>query len=94
MHFGTEGFLAVLKLVSTILAVCVSSSLKLCLNNMCCVFCAGHDNKGAKPGWHLDLVEVTHLPSGRLYYFPCGRWLDSAQGGKIERTLKVTDFST
>jgi len=52
---------------------------------------AGHDNKGQKPGWHLDLVEVTHLPSGRLYFFPCARWLDLAQDdGKTVRILKVS----
>lgn len=52
---------------------------------------AGHDNKGQKPGWHLDLVEVTHLPSGKLYFFPCAHWLDLAQDdGKIVRVLKVS----
>ena len=54
------------------------------------VLCVGHDNKGDKPGWHLHLVEVTHLPTSRLYYFPCGRWLDKQQDdGLILRTLKV-----
>ena len=52
---------------------------------------AGHDNKGQKPGWHLDLVEVTHLPSSRLYFFPCARWLDCAQDdGKTVHVLKVS----
>ncbi|DBA69854.1 TPA: hypothetical protein ACH3X2_012566 [Trebouxia sp. C0005] len=52
----------------------------------------GHDNKGQKPGWHLDLVEVTHLPSGRLYFFACARWLDLAQDdGKAVRVLKAQD---
>ncbi|DBB10366.1 TPA: hypothetical protein ACH3X3_001925 [Trebouxia sp. C0006] len=51
-----------------------------------------HDNKGQKPGWHLDLVEVTHLPSSRLYFFPCARWLDCAQDdGKTVRVLKAQD---
>ena len=55
-----------------------------------CITVAGHDNMGQKPGWHLDLVQVTHLPSGRLYFFPCARWLDRAQDdGKIVRILKV-----
>lgn len=55
-----------------------------------CIAAVGHDNKGQKPGWHLDLVEVTHLPSGRLYFFACARWLDLAQDdGKAVRVLKV-----
>jgi len=56
-----------------------------------CITAAGHDNKGQKPGWHLDLVQVTHLPSGRLYFFPCARWLDIAQDdSKTVRILKVS----
>ena len=52
---------------------------------------AGHDNKGQQPGWHLDLVEVTHLPSTRLYFFPCARWLDLGQDdGKTVRILTVS----
>ena len=36
------------------------------------------------------MVEVTHLPTGRLYYFPCDRWLDRQQDdGHIVRLLKV-----
>ena len=51
---------------------------------------AGHDNKGSKPGWHLDRVEVTHLPTSRLYYFPCHRWLDTQQDdARTVRTLQV-----
>lgn len=51
---------------------------------------AGHDNKGSKPGWHLGRVEVTHLPTGRLYYFLCHRWMDSQQGdAKIVLVLQV-----
>ena len=50
----------------------------------------GHDDKGEHPAWHLDLVEVTHLPSGVVYYFPCRRWFDSSQDDKlIMRTLEV-----
>ena len=53
-------------------------------------FHAGHDNKGSKSGWHLDRVEVTHMPSGRLYHFPCHRWLDTQQDdAKIVRVLQV-----
>ena len=52
---------------------------------------AGHDNKGEHPAWQLDLVEVRHLPSGIVYYFPCHRWFDSMRDDKlIVRTLEVS----
>lgn len=54
--------------------------------------CVGHDDKGESPAWHLDLVEVTHISSGSVYYFPCRRWFDSTQDDRlIVRTLEVSD---
>jgi PLAT/LH2 domain len=43
-----------------------------------CSVAAGHDGRGQHPAWHLDLVTVRHLSSGRMTYFPCGAWIDGA----------------
>ncbi|KAI8463909.1 MAG: Lipase/lipooxygenase [Monoraphidium minutum] len=48
----------------------------------------GHDGGGDSPAWHLDRIEVTRLPGGPTTLFPCGEWLDAAQGdGATERRL-------
>ncbi|KAG2501257.1 hypothetical protein HYH03_001064 [Edaphochlamys debaryana] len=50
-----------------------------------------HDNSGLGPGWHLDYVEVHSSATGKVYYFPCGRWLDTKEDdGQIRRRLHVS----
>lgn len=50
-----------------------------------------HDNGGLGPGWHLDYIEVHSSATNRVYYFPCGKWLDKKQGdGLIKRRLVAT----
>ena len=37
--------------------------------------------------WHLQSIEVLEKPSGRLYYFPCPRWLDRASSIRVKLAL-------
>ncbi|GLC54185.1 hypothetical protein PLESTB_000832700 [Pleodorina starrii] len=50
-----------------------------------------HDGTGFGAGWHLDYVEVHSGATGKVYYFPCGRWLDAKEDdGAIRRRLPVS----
>ncbi|KAG2432966.1 hypothetical protein HXX76_008694 [Chlamydomonas incerta] len=50
-----------------------------------------HDGKGFGAGWHLDFVEVHSSATGKVYYFPCGRWLaEDEDDGAIRRRLQVS----
>ncbi|GIL93968.1 hypothetical protein Vretimale_245, partial [Volvox reticuliferus] len=50
-----------------------------------------HDGTGFGAGWHLDYVEVHSSATGKVYYFPCGRWLDTKEDdGAIRRRLQVS----
>jgi len=56
----------------------------------------GHDNGGFGAGWMLDSVTVSHDGPGELkgtvYYFACGRWLDTDEDdGLTERLLTAGD---
>lgn len=45
----------------------------------------GHDNIGLRAGWHLAYVQVSIPLHGKLYNFPCNRWLDKNEAdGKVE----------
>ncbi|XP_053159933.1 lipoxygenase homology domain-containing protein 1-like [Hemicordylus capensis] len=45
----------------------------------------GHDNVGLRAGWHLAYVQVSIPVHGKLYNFPCNRWLDKTEAdGKVE----------
>ncbi|XP_062984875.1 lipoxygenase homology domain-containing protein 1 [Elgaria multicarinata webbii] len=45
----------------------------------------GHDNVGLQAGWHLASVEISVPVHGKLYNFPCNRWLDTNEAdGKVE----------
>ncbi|XP_025021880.1 lipoxygenase homology domain-containing protein 1 [Python bivittatus] len=45
----------------------------------------GHDNVGLHAGWHLGGVQITIPIHGKLYNFPCNRWLDKNEAdGKVE----------
>jgi len=47
-----------------------------------------HDNHGRYPGWFLDKVVVEDLKTGRVYEFPCYRWLPRTDDDrKISRVL-------
>ena len=35
----------------------------------------GHDNRGVGPGWFLEKVTVEDESSGKVFEFPCHRWL-------------------
>lgn len=49
-----------------------------------------HDGAGFGSGWHLNYIEVRCEATGRVYYFPCGRWLDKKEDdGLTRRRLKV-----
>ncbi|KXZ51726.1 hypothetical protein GPECTOR_11g173 [Gonium pectorale] len=50
-----------------------------------------HDGSGFGAGWHLDYVEVHSSATGKVYYFYCGRWLDTKEDdGAIRRRLPVS----
>lgn len=36
----------------------------------------GTDGSGFFPAWHLQLLVVTHLPTGRVWQFSCFNWID------------------
>ncbi|KAF6255158.1 Lipase/lipooxygenase [Scenedesmus sp. NREL 46B-D3] len=49
-----------------------------------------HDGSGPGSAWHLVYVEVQHVPSGQVWYFPCNQWLGSSQGDvAARRTLQA-----
>ena len=35
----------------------------------------GHDNRGVGPGWFLEKVTVEDESTGKVFEFPCHRWL-------------------
>ncbi|KAJ7335182.1 hypothetical protein JRQ81_013123, partial [Phrynocephalus forsythii] len=45
----------------------------------------GHDNVGLRAGWHIASVQIIIPIHGKLYNFPCNRWLDKNEAdGKVE----------
>ncbi|XP_058024091.1 lipoxygenase homology domain-containing protein 1 [Ahaetulla prasina] len=45
----------------------------------------GHDNVGLQAGWHLGSVQIIIPVHGKMYNFPCNRWLDKNEAdGKVE----------
>ena len=38
-----------------------------------------HDNKGFKPGWFLDSIEVVEDDTNNRFMFPCKRWLAKSE---------------
>ena len=54
-----------------------------------------HDNTGLCPSWYVEDVHVTNETTGGSWNFPCGRWLDQAQGDrKIDWMLAAGPGST
>ena len=45
-----------------------------------CTIC--HDGWGLGAGWYLDRIKVKNIIDGKIYEFPCDRWLDSASGDR------------
>ena len=43
--------------------------------------------QGLQGPWHLQSIEVLEKPSGKLYYFPCPQWLDTAGGSRLKLNL-------
>ena len=41
-----------------------------------------HDGWGLGAGWHLDRIKVKNVIDGKVYEFPCDRWLDSGSGDR------------
>ena len=41
-----------------------------------------HDGWGLGAGWHLDRIKVKNVIDGKVYQFPCDRWLDSGSGDR------------
>ncbi|KAK7089100.1 hypothetical protein V1264_024285, partial [Littorina saxatilis] len=41
-----------------------------------------HDNKGFGAAWHLASIDVRDHSNGRVYAFPCHRWLSSSDDDK------------
>lgn len=39
-----------------------------------------HDNKGFRPGWFLDRVEVFNTSTGATTVFLCQKWFDRTKG--------------
>lgn len=49
-----------------------------------------HNNSGNKPGWFLDRVIVFNDERGKVWTFPCNRWLAlDEDDGQIARFLFV-----
>uniref|UniRef100_A0A8D0GZA6 Lipoxygenase homology PLAT domains 1 n=1 Tax=Sphenodon punctatus TaxID=8508 RepID=A0A8D0GZA6_SPHPU len=45
----------------------------------------GHDNVGLRCGWFLASIQISIPVHGKLYIFPCNRWLDKDEAdGKVE----------
>uniref|UniRef100_A0A803U0L0 Lipoxygenase homology PLAT domains 1 n=1 Tax=Anolis carolinensis TaxID=28377 RepID=A0A803U0L0_ANOCA len=45
----------------------------------------GHDNIGFNCGWHLGSVQIIIPVHGKVYNFPCNRWLDKNEyDGRVE----------
>jgi hypothetical protein len=54
----------------------------------------GHDNKHPAAGWFLDEVVVQQRSIGRVWYFPCMKWLDTAEeDGSVVRELVAAQIS-
>ncbi|XP_063722696.1 lipoxygenase homology domain-containing protein 1-like isoform X2 [Symsagittifera roscoffensis] len=52
----------------------------------------GHDDSGVGSGWFLEMVKVECLTLGRMWTFPCGRWLATSEDdSRIERKLPRQD---
>ncbi|CAG9467560.1 unnamed protein product [Pedinophyceae sp. YPF-701] len=44
----------------------------------------GHNGKGPRPGWHVALVEVVHIPTGRKFRFqPASAWIKKATNNQL-----------
>ncbi|CAF1287745.1 unnamed protein product [Rotaria sordida] len=40
----------------------------------------GHDDSGFRPDWLLERVEIDVPKFGRIWIFPCGKWLSTSKG--------------
>ncbi|CAF4048737.1 unnamed protein product, partial [Rotaria sordida] len=40
----------------------------------------GHDDSGFRPDWFLERVEIDVPKFGRIWIFPCGKWLSISKG--------------
>lgn len=55
----------------------------------------GHDNVGLRAGWHLASVEIIIPVHGKMYNFPCNRWLDKTEAdGKVEIEVYPSEIMT
>ncbi|XP_048241483.1 lipoxygenase homology domain-containing protein 1-like isoform X2 [Haliotis rufescens] len=55
----------------------------------------GHDNAGGGAAWHLDNVVIDCPSLGRMWTFPCNRWLgEKEDDGAIERELFPQELAT
>ena len=58
-------------------------------------FRIGHDNAGLQSDWLLERVELDVPKLGRLWVFPCGKWLSKSKGDhELELELYPKDMST
>lgn len=49
-----------------------------------------HDNSNDGPGWFLSKITVLDLRTGRMWTFPCNRWLARDEDDKkLDRTLNA-----
>jgi len=54
-----------------------------------------HDNKGNKPGWFLDEILIREIATGKVWVFPCHRWLATDEDDhKIDRELSPLETVT
>uniref|UniRef100_A0A8D2L3F2 Lipoxygenase homology domains 1 n=1 Tax=Varanus komodoensis TaxID=61221 RepID=A0A8D2L3F2_VARKO len=55
----------------------------------------GHDNVGLRAGWHLASVQINIPVHGKMYNFPCNRWLDKNEAdGKVEIEVYPSEIMT
>jgi len=43
--------------------------------------------QGLQGPWHLQSIEILEKPSGKLFYFPCPQWLDTAGKPRVKLNL-------
>lgn len=56
------------------------------------MFILGHYGYSAKDGWYLKEIEVDVPTRGKVYHFPCNRWLaKDKEDGQTVRVLSVNE---
>jgi hypothetical protein len=59
---------------------------------MVCSSVTGHNGYSQKDGWHLKEIEIDVPTRGKVYHFPCNRWLaKDKEDGLTTRVLTASE---